>query len=218
MCGPAVHCAGGLAKLCATTRSTPPSQQVGTQRLTHIRWQTPVDLFPPYSGNLLYIHYGSPLITPANTVIVPVRTSTSDTFRVEAHRGGDGTLIWSQNTDYIMPPHQWRPSMQIALTAGGRVYIPGRAARSITATTSILPRARVRPARLLRARQLPGQSNGVQRQCLRQHADHARCQRQPLFRFQVTGSNPLQPRERSRPHRRERRRHLDRPPRPPPPT
>src|SRR5258708_1404966 len=36
------------------------------QPLEAIRWSTPVDLSPP--GNL--VHYGSPLITPANTLII----------------------------------------------------------------------------------------------------------------------------------------------------
>ncbi len=43
---------------------------VAAQDLGVVRRQTPVDLFPP-SG--LNIHYGSPVITPANTVLVPVK-------------------------------------------------------------------------------------------------------------------------------------------------
>src|SRR5262249_51587714 len=45
---------------------------VASQSLDQVRWQTPVDLNPQYtSGGDLLIHYGSPLVTPSNTVIVP---------------------------------------------------------------------------------------------------------------------------------------------------
>src|SRR6185295_18266780 len=47
---------------------------VAAQSLTHIRWQTPVDLSPQYSGDELLIHYGSPLVSARNTVVVPVKT------------------------------------------------------------------------------------------------------------------------------------------------
>ena len=39
-----------------------------------IRWSKPVDLDPQYSGNELFIHYGSPVITGLNTVVFPVKT------------------------------------------------------------------------------------------------------------------------------------------------
>jgi hypothetical protein len=48
---------------------------VAAQPLERIRWTTPVDLAPP-SGTIL-IHYGSPLVTSANTVIVPVKTGST---------------------------------------------------------------------------------------------------------------------------------------------
>src|SRR5215510_5847016 len=75
---------------------------VPTQALQQIHWQTPVDLHPQYSqpGNVLLIHYGSPLVTEGNTVIVPVKVGVDDTFRLEAHRGSDGLLLWQLATDY----------------------------------------------------------------------------------------------------------------------
>src|SRR5262249_20340360 len=58
--------------------------EVPSQSLDVIRWQTPVDLNPQYSGGgVLYIHYGSPIITQANTVIIPVKTGKFETYRVE---------------------------------------------------------------------------------------------------------------------------------------
>ncbi len=88
-----------------------------------IRWFTPVDEAPP-SGEIL-IHYGTPLVTPANTVIVPVKTGSTGGFKVEARSGVNGSLIWSASTDYILPPHNWTPSYSPALTASNRLYFAG---------------------------------------------------------------------------------------------
>ena len=96
---------------------------VAAQPLEVIRWSTPVDLAPP-SGNIL-IHYGSPLVTPANTVVVPVKTGSTGGYRVEARNAQDGSLIWSQTTDYILPPHNWTPSFSPTLTPSNRLYFPG---------------------------------------------------------------------------------------------
>ena len=93
---------------------------VGGQPLSKIHWSTPVDLDPP-TGEIL-IHYGSPLITAANTVIVPVKTGT-DSFRVEAHSGTDGTLLWTQATSYQAPSAAFLPSFSPVLSHN-RLYIP----------------------------------------------------------------------------------------------
>jgi hypothetical protein len=105
-----------------------------SQALNGIHWQTPVDLHPQYSGRRpaalpdgtgeLLIHYGTPLITAANTVIVPVKTGTSGGFRVEAHAAGNGSLVWNAPTDYLLPPsHGWTPVFGPAL-APKRLYLP----------------------------------------------------------------------------------------------
>src|SRR6185295_2777542 len=60
---------------------------VAGQPLQAIRWSTPVDLAPQYSGDFLLIHYGSPLVTGRNTVLVTVKTGATDGFRIDAHLG-----------------------------------------------------------------------------------------------------------------------------------
>jgi Calx-beta domain len=96
---------------------------VASQPLEVIHWSTPVDLAPP--SDPILIHYGSPLVTPANTIIVPVKTGNTGGFKVEARNGSNGGLIWSQTTDYILPLHNWTPSYSPALTPGNRVYFAG---------------------------------------------------------------------------------------------
>jgi hypothetical protein len=85
---------------------------VASRALDRIRWQTPED-----TNFSLSTHEGSPVITPANTVIVPVHTSSG--YRLEGHRGSDGALLWTQATDYF------GPNFAPVLTPQGRLYFPG---------------------------------------------------------------------------------------------
>ncbi len=96
----------------------------GTQPLNRILWQTPVDLQPQYSGTYLLIHYGSPLITAAGNVLVTVKTGASGGFRVDSRNPNGGSLIWSQTTDYQLPPHNWTPSCGSTLTPTNQLAIP----------------------------------------------------------------------------------------------
>ncbi len=93
---------------------------VASQSLAKIHWRARVDLDPPLGE--IFIHYGSPLITTANTVIVPVKTG-SDSFRVDAHKGSDGTLLWRQSTNYQAPEATFMPSFS-PLLSHNRLYIP----------------------------------------------------------------------------------------------
>src|SRR5690349_13829631 len=86
------------------------------QNLNQIHWQTPVDLNPQYSGNLLLIHYGSPLVTVRNNVLIPVKTGATGSFRVESRKGSNGTLNWQATTDYVLPSSSWTPSFGPTLT------------------------------------------------------------------------------------------------------
>jgi hypothetical protein len=99
--------------------------KISSQPLGQIRWQMPVDLHPQYQGNDLYIHYGSPLVTRQNTVLVPVKTGTTDGFRVEARDATNGSVKWMHDSDYTLPSHNWTPSFGIALTPKNRLYLPG---------------------------------------------------------------------------------------------
>jgi hypothetical protein len=92
-----------------------------SQHLDSIHWSTPVDLTPPYtsSGELL-IHYGAPLVTADNTVIVPVKTDGTD-FRIEAHDGATGALKYTLDTDYTLSglSYNWVPSFGPVLAPDG---------------------------------------------------------------------------------------------------
>ncbi len=76
------------------------------------------------AGGALLIHYGSPVVSAHNTVVIPVKTTDTGVFRIDARNGGNGALLWSLQTDYILPFSSWTPSYNIALTANNRMYAP----------------------------------------------------------------------------------------------
>ena len=82
---------------------------MASRPLNQIRWQTPVDLQPVITGNDIYIHYGSPLITAGNTIIIPVKTGANDGFRLDARDEITGAFKYTLTTDYSLPPHDWTP-------------------------------------------------------------------------------------------------------------
>jgi hypothetical protein len=117
------------------------------QALNRVLWSTAIDLAPPYtSGGFLLIHYGSPVISAANVVMLPVKRNAAGAFRVEARSGATGSVLWQQDTDYILPVSSWTPSMNLALhgerlfipAAGGRVLVRDQASSATGALGSIL--------------------------------------------------------------------------------
>ncbi len=103
---------------------------VAGQSLDVIHWETPVDSAPQFSGNDLLVHYGSPLVTAANTVIVPETDEATGGYDVKAFDGTTGALKWTQTQgeEFVPPPHDWTPSYSPAvapLPGGPRLYFPG---------------------------------------------------------------------------------------------
>lgn len=103
---------------------------IAAQNLVRIAWSSTVDLAPQYTteGELL-THYGSPVVTTHNTVVIPVKTAAAGGYRVEGRNGANGALIWSATTGYVTPPHNWLPPYNALLTAQGRVYAPDSGGR-----------------------------------------------------------------------------------------
>ncbi len=96
-----------------------------TQGLHAIHWQTPVDQNPPGGGTgPLYAHYGSPVVTAGNTVIVPV-TTVAGTYQLQAFNGATGSPVYTLSSSYSLPAHGWIPPYGPALSLGARLYYPG---------------------------------------------------------------------------------------------
>lgn len=98
---------------------------VASQPLSKIHWRQRVDFAVP--AGEIFIHYGSPLVTAANTVIVPVKAGT-DSFRVVAHKGSTGEILWRQPTGYQAPFAAFLPGMGPTLF-GKRLFIPDSGGR-----------------------------------------------------------------------------------------
>ncbi len=106
---------------------------IASQDLNRVAWSTTLDLAPQHStGGALLIHYGSPVVTSHNTVLVPVKTGAGGGFRIEARSGTNGGLIWAAGSDYVLPPHNWVPSYNVALDAANRLYAPGSGGKLLT--------------------------------------------------------------------------------------
>jgi hypothetical protein len=94
---------------------------VASQPLDAIHWQAPVDLNPTGAAT----HYGSPVITAANTVIIPVKTHPYSSFELTARNGATGALLWTNTSDYRLPPFSWIPPFGPALTPSNQLVFPG---------------------------------------------------------------------------------------------
>jgi hypothetical protein len=98
------------------------------QPFGRIRWRAKVDLAPDSQFGVLPIHYASPMITSANTVIVPTRVGDKAGFRLVAYSGASGSLRWS--LDYKPPPFTggfgiWTPPLPAVLTPDAAVAVAG---------------------------------------------------------------------------------------------
>ena len=98
---------------------------VPAQRLQRARWTTVID----QDNSGAFTHYGAPLVTAGNTVLIPVRITNG--FQVKAFEGPTGRLKDTLTTDYILPPlgtNVWLPVYQPVIApspSGPRLYYPG---------------------------------------------------------------------------------------------
>ncbi|WP_425228774.1 hypothetical protein [Sphingomonas sp.] len=105
---------------------------VASQDLGRIAWTSAVDLAPAYTQyGALLTHYGSPVVTTRNTVVVPVKTTATGDYRLEGRSGVTGALTWSLATDYVTPPHNWLPPFNVLLSQQGRLYAPAGGGRLV---------------------------------------------------------------------------------------
>ena len=97
---------------------------ITAQNLGQIAWEVPIDTMVDTTKP---IHYGTPMITPNNTVLIAVKTQTDGGFQMQAHSAAKGTLVWSANSDYVIPSNEWIPSFGATLTptSTNRLYMPG---------------------------------------------------------------------------------------------
>jgi len=92
------------------------------QHLQRARWIATNDIT---TGG--FAHYGAPLITPANTVLLPVNISGSG-FRIDALDGATGRIKYTLTNDYVLPSYNWTPVYQPVLAmppSGPRLYYAG---------------------------------------------------------------------------------------------
>jgi hypothetical protein len=93
--------------------------------MNRVLWSNSVDVTHSVSSS----HYGAPLITTSNTIIVPTVMSSTN-YSIKAYEGGTGRLKYTLTNDYRLlgSTGGWRPVYQpvlAALPAGLRLYYPG---------------------------------------------------------------------------------------------
>jgi hypothetical protein len=164
---------------------------IASQDLGRIAWTAPVDLAPQYtpSGALL-THYGSPVVTANNTVVIPVKTTTSGAYRVEGRNGANGTLIWSATTDYVAPPHNWKPPYNLLLTPQGRLVAPGAGGKLLVRSNGDAANGTFAPQVFYGAAQYNANPAAFDASVFINTPLTADAQGNLFFGFQVTGANP----------------------------
>jgi hypothetical protein len=99
------------------------------QPLDSVHWQVRVDHHPQYSGGEgPFSHYGSPMITSTNTVVVPTRLGARRGFELRAYAGADGHRKWRLPTDYTLPlgvSLQFPPPLPATLLDDRHVAVAG---------------------------------------------------------------------------------------------
>jgi Bacterial Ig-like domain (group 3) len=95
---------------------------VAAQPMDTILWKMSVDQ-QPWGAE----HYGEPVFTANNTVIVPLKTGWTANYDVQGVNGANGTLMWSVATGYTQPPnYDWLPPFQSVYDpVNDRVYFAG---------------------------------------------------------------------------------------------
>lgn len=129
-----IGCALGLAAVLAPSQALAQPATFGgsaqhtgqyspaAQHLNQVHWSTRIDTTSTGASS----HYGAPLVTPANTVLVPVRSATG--YGVKAFDGATGRLKYTLTSDYLLPSYNWVPVYQPVLAmppSGPRLYYPG---------------------------------------------------------------------------------------------
>jgi hypothetical protein len=109
------------------------------QPFTRIRWREKVDRAAPSVQRSDLSHYGSPMITAANTVLVPTRIRAKSGFRVVAYSGASGVRRWALNTDYRPPAFAvgirataWTPPLPAALAPDTTLAVAGAGGTILT--------------------------------------------------------------------------------------
>ena len=89
---------------------------VAGQSLQTIEWSTSIDaLFRPTS----FAHYGSPMSTAENTIVVPERNAVGG-WQVQGINGANGAVLWTQVSDYqAYAAGSWLTPYQPTLAGSG---------------------------------------------------------------------------------------------------
>src|SRR5262249_33874843 len=124
--------AAATSRLCAQSPAFAGNAQhtavypVRAQHMNRGLWSNSVDATHTATSS----HYGEPLITPSNTVIVPTVVASIFNYSIKAYEGGTGRLKYTLTNDYrvLRNSSGWRPVYQPVLAAspsGLRLYYPG---------------------------------------------------------------------------------------------
>ncbi|GAA0728950.1 hypothetical protein GCM10009106_06680 [Sphingomonas japonica] len=165
--------------------------EIASQDLGRIAWTSPVDLAPQYTpGGALLTHYGSPVVTENNAVIVPVKTGAIGGYRIESIDGATGSRLWMASTDYVTPPRNWLPPYNPLLTQQGLLYVPGAGGKLLMRTDPDATDGTFAPQFFYGAAAYDGNPSAFDASVFINTPLTADAQGNIFFGFQVTGANP----------------------------